>query len=133
MEPSEDPCPLDGPAVLHTEDGDDLLPLLLPRGHGSPELPLRDAGEAPDSLGVRHGGLQGGEAAGAGSHQEIPAVREQSKAGAAGGLDSQLSPVVTHEVAADDCVLLTVGWSPPGAGLSHQAWTGDNKVYFPPV
>ena len=66
---SEDPGSLDGPAVLHAEDGDDLL---VARGHSRHELPLSEAGEAPDSLWVRHCRLQGREAASAGSHQEIP-------------------------------------------------------------
>ena len=74
MVAGEDGGPLDGPAVLDTEDGDDLL---LPRGEGRHELPLGDAGEAPDSLGVRHRSLQGGQTAGTWPHQEIPSNNYQ--------------------------------------------------------
>ena len=66
---SEDAGPLYGPAVLHTEDGDHLL---VPRGHSRHQLSLCDAGETPNTLGVRHSSLQGWEAACTWSHQEIP-------------------------------------------------------------
>ena len=62
--PREDSRPLYGPTVLNTEYGDDLVPT----ADGPHQLPLSHYGEAPDSLRVGHGRLQGRQAACARPH-----------------------------------------------------------------